>query len=197
MQTKSPPRMQVVKCDDKIEKLIAFINEQLERRLSAGDDSADDEFQVVALSVHSPVICALQHVAGRQDLEGVKIKLIVADKSSDKFLHQLSDFSRISIRWAQNIRLLDAHEQLVLSESCCWTGDCMRREPAKRDAFECFADDCKETARWARISFERLWSVSIPLMGNDETVGSDGIQAAGIVPPNVTDSTGSVIGTLH
>ena len=83
MQTKSPPRMQVVKCDDKIEKLIAFINEQFERRSGAGDYSANDELQVVALSVHSPVVCALQHFANRPELEGVKINLIVADTSSE------------------------------------------------------------------------------------------------------------------
>lgn len=198
MQTKSPPRMQVVKCDDKKEKLISFINEQLERRSSAGDLHADDELQVVALSVHSPVVCALQQVIGRPELEGVKIKLIVADTSSDQFLHQLAGFPLISVRWAQNIRLLDAHEQLVLSDSCCWTGDCMRREPAKRDAFECFADDCKETARWARISFERLWSVSIPLMGNVDVADADDPQQSnGVVPAIAANSSGSVFGTLH
>ncbi|MEM8973822.1 MAG: hypothetical protein AAGD43_17320 [Pseudomonadota bacterium] len=197
MQTKSPPRMQVVKCDDKKDKLIAFIDEHFERRLSAGDDGSSDELQVVALSVNSPVVGALQHFAARQEIKGTKIKLIVADTSSEELLQQLAVFDTISVRWAQNIRLLDAHEQLVLSDSCCWTGDCMRREPAKRDAFECFADDCKETARWARISFDRLWSVSIPLMGTDDGAETESADADGVVAAMEKSTDTSVIGTLH
>ncbi|MEM6496690.1 MAG: hypothetical protein AAF709_08190 [Pseudomonadota bacterium] len=197
MQTKSPPRMQVVKCDDKKDKLIAFISEHFERRMSAGDDGSPDELQVVALSVNSPVVGALQYFAARQEIAGAKIQLIVADTSSEELLQQLAVFDTISVRWAQNIRLLDAHEQLVLSDSCCWTGDCMRREPAKRDAFECFADDCKETARWARISFDRLWSVSIPLMGSDDSAETDSTDADGVVAVLEKNSDTSVIGTLH
>ncbi len=197
MQTKSPPRMQVVKCDDKKDKLIAFINEHFERRVSAGDDGSPDELQVVALSVNSPVVGALQYFAASQKIKGTRIKLIVADTSSEELLQQLAVFDTISVRWAQNIRLLDAHEQLVLSDSCCWTGDCMRREPAKRDAFECFADDCKETARWARISFDRLWSVSIPLMGTDDNAETESTDADGVVAVMEKNSDTSVIGTLH
>ena len=197
MQTKSPPRMQVVKCDDKKEKLIAFIEEHLDRRASAGDYAGQDEIQVVALSVFSPVVEALKAVTGRPELQNVKIKLIVADTSADSLLQQLSSFKAISARWAKNIRLLDAHEQLVLSSSCSWTGDCMRREPAKRDAYECFADDCLDTGRWARISFERLWAISLPLMGENDPSQSDGSHSDAVVPNVENASSERVVGTLH
>ena len=197
MQTKSPPRMQVVKCDDKQEKLISFIDEHLERQMSAGDFSTKDEIQIVALSAFSPVVHAIQHFVDREEMQGVKIKLIVADTSSDEFLKQLSAFQSISVRWAQNIRLLDANEQLVLSDNCCWTGDCMRREPSKRDAYECFADHCEDTARWARISFERLWSVSLPLMGEDEVAETEIAKAGEVIADTATNSNNNIVGTLH
>lgn len=34
----------------------------------------------------------------------------------------------------------------------------MRREPMKRDAYECYSPDCRKTAAFAHRSFERVWS---------------------------------------
>jgi len=75
----------------------------------------------------------------------------------------------IEIRWACNPRLLDAHEELVVGPLTSWTGDCMRRDPNKRDAYESFNSGCAEAAGWARISFDRLWQASEPLL----SLGSD------------------------
>jgi len=44
-----------------------------------------------------------------------------------------------------------------------WIGDIMRREPAKRDAFENYVDNCEKTANWAKVAFQRLWAISKPL----------------------------------
>ena len=51
------------------------------------------------------------------------------------------------------------HEQLVLGPAASWVGDCMRRDPMKRDAYECYAADCSKTAGWARTSFDRFWNI--------------------------------------
>ena len=70
--------------------------------------------------------------------------------------HCLSD----SIRWAKNPSLLDAHEQLVLGASHCWSGDAMRRSSDTRfalDLFECA--DCT-TIDLGRMAFDGLWSAS-------------------------------------
>ncbi len=40
----------------------------------------------------------------------------------------------VTCRVANDRRLFDAHEQLVLSAKDTWTGDCMRRDPTKRDS---------------------------------------------------------------
>ena len=164
MKAKSPPRMQVVKRDEKEATLTAFINTHI-GKLATGSKAADDnEILVVALSTDSPVVRALRHSADENQLSDVHIRLILAHISTTDLIDDLNSLPAYSVNWARNARLLDAHEQLVISTTTSWTGDCMRREPAKRDAFECFADDCAETAAWARTSFERLWSASVPLV---------------------------------
>ena len=70
---------------------------------------------------------------------------------------------RSEVRGARRPRLVEAHEQLVMSPTVCWIGDCMRRDPAKCDAFENFVEDCGEAAGCAAVSFERLWVISEPV----------------------------------
>ncbi len=164
MQAKSPPRMQVVKREDKQAKLTAFILEQIDRIEGAVLSDGSYELQLVAVSAASPVIAALKDAAAERDLSQVHLRLILANVSGPDLIEDLAGLPRVSVNWARNGRLLDAHEQLVISETACWTGDCMRREPNKRDAFECFADDCRESASWARTSFERLWGASVSLL---------------------------------
>jgi len=59
---------------------------------------------------------------------------------------------------------IEAHEQLVLGPETCWIGDCMRRDPAKCDAYESYVEGCGEAAGCAAVSFERLWLASQPLV---------------------------------
>ena len=63
-------------------------------------------------------------------------------------------------RFLTDARMLEAHEQLVLGPATVWIGDCMRRDPSKRDAFETYCDLNVPTARSARRSFERMWSMA-------------------------------------
>ena len=66
----------------------------------------------------------------------------------------------IEIRWARRAALLDAHEQLVLGTGLSWAGDCMRREPEKRDAYEQFDTFDAAAAARATGSFSGFWSMS-------------------------------------
>jgi hypothetical protein len=67
------------------------------------------------------------------------------------------------IRLARDPRLLDAHEQLVLGSRTSWIGDCMRRDPLKRDAYEAYSADGRGKALRAVASFERMWRVATPV----------------------------------
>ena len=197
MQAKSPPRMQVVKREEKEAKLQSFIVEQFELLAQSGGFSEQRECLVVALSTASPVVRALSRAALDGALDNVAVRLIVADISGSDPLSELEGLSSVTVKWANNSRLLEAHEQLVLSESCSWTGDCMRREPSKRDAFECYAEDCTETASWGRTSFDRLWAASQPLLcsqaaGDSEANGELPIGAQSLKPTGET-----IVGTRH
>lgn len=197
MKAKSPPRMQVVKRDEKEATLTAFINTHIGTVVRGQDISADNEILVVALSADSPVVRALRRSAGEHQLSNVHVRLILANISSADLIDDLKSLPAYTVNWARNARLLDAHEQLVINPSASWTGDCMRREPTKRDAYECFADDCAETAAWARTSFERLWSASVPLVSAHAGVESDdGATLPTRVTPKQSDGE-TIAGTRH
>jgi hypothetical protein len=69
------------------------------------------------------------------------------------------------VRWASHPRITEAHEQLVVAGAACWIGDCMRRDPTKRDAFEQYRADDEAASRVAARSFEHLWRIAQPLSG--------------------------------
>lgn len=121
------------------------------------------EFLIVALSTKSPVVCALKSIFENNAIARASTRIILASLPESDPSDELHALAPAEIRWAGNPRLLDAHEQLVIGASVSWTGDCMRRDPVKLDAFQCFNDTCLEAAGWARVSFERLWQASQPL----------------------------------
>ena len=164
--TKSPHSMQVVKREEKESKLKAFVLSEI----AAGRANIQDEWNVVALSMSSPVVAALRDVISEFDESSLlTIRIVLASKAGQKDFLGFEDVTRLGVRYTDNRQFLDAHEQLVLGVSSSWTGDCMRRDPRKRDAFECHAADNCEAARWATRSFERIWASARPL-----AVGAEG-----------------------
>ena len=197
MKAKSPPRMQVVKREDKQRKLTDFISTQLDRL--AHEDLLGEayELQLVALSATSPVIAAFKTLAAHGSLANAHLRIIFANIEPTDLAQELAGLPPLSISWACNGRLLEAHEQLVISETSCWIGDCMRREPSKRDAFECFADDCRETTAWAKTSFERLWAISVPLVSADRTDDAEADMSAALPLHSFEQKAVTIAGTLH
>jgi hypothetical protein len=61
-------------------------------------------------------------------------------------------------------RLIGAHEQLVARAADLLDRRCMRRDPAKCDAYESYVEGCGEAAGCALVSFERLWIACEPLL---------------------------------
>ena len=171
MQIKTPPpAARVVKHEDKMETLRTFILAAL-LTPRAGDVSGDASGVVtlVARSAESPVAKALVSLSPELASRNLTVRAIFCQLEPEKTAAGWSiagpdiAFAR-DLRWAGNPRLADAHEQMVLGPATCWTGDCMRRDPARRDAYESYvtADVC--TAHTLRVSFERLWTASTPLV---------------------------------
>lgn len=160
MKLPSPLPVPVPVTDTKVDVLARFIVAHCSA--ARAGDGASSVLSVVARSAQSPVCQALAQVGGVVASEGLRVRLIVSalpdELATASWVNGNSDlaFAR-EIRWARHPRLIEAHEQLVAGPHAAWLGDCMRRDPAKRDALEQFKPDCRETAAFAATSFERLW----------------------------------------
>lgn len=155
MRTFTPPRMHVVRKEEKETRLTAFVAELIST--AATSDLSGSGVTVLARSFDSPVLKVLAMHADAIRSAGLKMRAIVvmAEGANAEVSALLAG---IPVRRSCDVRLLDAHEQLGFGDRAAWIGDCMRREPTKRDAYEIYSADCAETAAVAHISFDRVWS---------------------------------------
>lgn len=159
MNRQSSNSMQVVKREEKETRLTQFVLSEI----AAGRVSLSGEWRVVALTFESPVVQALHRVICELgEASELSIRVVLTDRGRHDAGDLFVGAGSLALRTSQSSRLLDAHEQLVLGSRSSWTGDCMRRNPRERDAFETFGGDDEQLAEWARRSFDRLWSNSLP-----------------------------------
>ena len=172
MTAKSPlPVASVIKSDDKMETLKRFIGTALDRMqaeaLAAGA-TQPHTMTLVARSSNSPVARALAALSDRLVAARCTVNVVLVSLDTDvpgadwRIVSEAPSFLG-EIRLARNPRLADAHEQLVINNAACWVGDCMRRDPSKRDAFECYAPAHPEASHTAAVSFARLWGACEPV----------------------------------
>ena len=163
MSRKIAPFIDIVRLEDKETKLKSFIRTVVEQAAAHGGATETQAVLLIARSVESPVAKAVAALV-REGTITVPVKAILAlvprhgaEVGVGETLAALvgTEGGRI----VRDVRLFDAHEQLVLGPAASWIGDCMRRDPMKRDAYECFAADCSKTAGWARTSFDRMWDI--------------------------------------
>ncbi len=162
--TNAPTPMVVSSLDGKIQNLAAFIETHLPQ---ARNDGAI-EMTILARSHESPIAQAVVRHAGVIAECGIRVRALFAvvttggDAGVWTSLDAGCDFDR-DVRWSRNPRYFDAHEQIVLSQATCWIGDCMRRDPAKRDALDLPKPNNPDAALFAARSFDRLWHLGQPL----------------------------------
>jgi hypothetical protein len=160
MNPQSLQSMQVVKRDEKEAKMTQFILGEI----ASGRVSINGQWSVIALSLQSPVVAAMQRVVN--DLGSaseLQIQIMVGDRTKHLDGAGFEGIESLTVRSSTSSRLLDAHEQLVLGDLSSWTGDCMRRDPRERDAFETYGGDDRQLAKWATRGFERIWATARPL----------------------------------
>jgi hypothetical protein len=148
---------------EKVAVLSEFITNDLDARATRGTDTAAPCYLLIARSPDSPVAQALHAHATDIAAAGIRVRAIFTEIEGGRAAAATlaPPFAQPSeCRLASDPRLLAAHEQLVLAPDCAWIGDCMRREPTKRDAYERFARNCPETAATAARSFERMWRIA-------------------------------------
>lgn len=148
---------------EKVAKLSEFIVGDLESRTLHGLQ-APGCYLLLARSPTSPVAQALRANAGKLAAANVSVRAIFCETEPAAAGTETLPFGLAGeVRIARDPRLLAAHEQLVLAADRVWIGDCMRREPSKRDTYERFAANAPDAATLAVRSFERLWRAAAPL----------------------------------
>jgi hypothetical protein len=134
------------------------------------DQTGVEVVSLLARAPSSPSARALQAQSAELAARGIRAEIILAGAATavaDETWSLVFDAALVhEIRIATNPRLLDGHEQLIIGSHTVWYGDSMRRDPAKRDAYERYHLGDAEAARVARWTFARLWSTAQPIYGN-------------------------------
>ena len=162
MRLRPPLRVTVTRHEEKEQKLQEFVCQHLQ----GADGGNAGHLLIVARSLESPVIKALAGLSHEIAAAGRSARVILAYIDREAMAEEWARTITFphEIRWAKHPRLIEAHEQLVLGPETCWIGDCMRRDPAKCDAYESYVEGCGEAAGCATVSFERLWLACQPLV---------------------------------
>ena len=152
--------------EEKEAKLKDFVAQDLARR---GEGTASEQpaiYTVIARSPDSPVARVLHSLSAEIAAAGIEIRAIMfeTEHNFEENIPALSllDVTGVEARVMNDQRFAAAHEQLVLSSGRVWLGDCMRRDPTKRDAFEAYAVNNVVATGHASSSFTRLWAHAKP-----------------------------------
>lgn len=142
---------------DRQERLAAFIDEV------AQNEFGNAPLTIIARSTTSPVVQAVAEFARRSGRTVKAIFLEIDTIAEDQAEHSILDLASGEFRVLNDTRFGAAHEQLTLDSDRVWIGDCMRRDPAKRDAFEIYHECHPAAHREATASFARVWNIAKPL----------------------------------
>jgi hypothetical protein len=129
----------------------------------AFDVPGDDGITLVARSTSSPVVKVLTQICRDMDRSLRVIFLEIDSTTEDHAENSMLDLPNAEFRVLGDARFGAAHEQMTLAGNRIWIGDCMRRDPAKRDAFEIYHACNASAFQDARTSFARLWTAARPL----------------------------------
>lgn len=159
MRLPSPPRIPVLSREDKEAKLKSFIADAIAARGDSADAFAST-ITLVARAPDSPVAQAVLAMAGEIAAANLTLRVVLFENepmSEECVTQSIIDFGAIDARFLNDHRFASAHEQLVAGAGHVWIGDCMRRDPAKRDAFEMYHTANIASAEHANASFLKLW----------------------------------------
>jgi hypothetical protein len=161
MRLPTPPRIAIVSREDREAKLKSFVLEALAAR-----DEAAIEFTLVARAPDSPVAQALLAVLPEISAANIAVRVVLFETeplAEEIVQSSLLDAGSVEVRMLADQRFAAAHEQLSVGGGRVWIGDCMRRDPAKRDAFEMYHGGDAAIAGHANSSFAKMWEKSVAL----------------------------------
>lgn len=164
MTLASPTRTNGARLIDREERLSAFIDAGLDT------GNGDAPITLIARSTTSPVVRAVAAYARRSGRAVRAVFLDIDTTAEDHGEASILDLGLGEFRVLNDQRFGAAHEQLTLDNTRVWIGDSMRRDPAKRDAFEIYHDCHPAAHRDAVQSFNRVWKLAKPLAKRSKTI---------------------------
>jgi hypothetical protein len=177
MRIASPSRLMMTARTDKEARLKDFIG----KGLASHDEgpARDDDLTLFVRSPDSPVARGLYAAWSEGHAESTRIRILICDTNSEEpAAASLLDIAGAEFRVLADPSFGPAHEQLIVGRSQVWIGDCLRRDPTKRDAFELYHENDPAIGVFAAASFEKLWERGRPLKPlTSETVSPEIIAA--------------------
>jgi hypothetical protein len=142
---------------DKEARLKDFICEAFTAR---GEDPAREVcLTLFVRNPDSPVARALHAAWSEGLIDGARILLIVSEATVEEPAAQsILDIPGVECGVLTDREFGPAHEQLTVGHTRVWIGDCLRRDPTKRDAFEIYHGNDPTNCVFALASFKKLWS---------------------------------------
>ncbi len=163
MRIASPSRpMMTMSRTDKEARIKGFIGEAI---ASHDENPArDNGLTLFVRSPDSPVARALAAACTEGNVLAARIRIVICDTNTEEpSAPSLLEVPGIECRVLADPSFGPAHEQLVVGHTFVWIGDCLRRDPMKRDAFELYHANDAVAGIFAMASFEKLWARARPL----------------------------------
>ena len=132
----------------------------------------DRSITLIARSPAMPAVRALTIHAGEIQRQQIAVHMVFAKLAPIDLLAQCSTALQLvdpartaagKIRFIKNAALLDAHEQLVLGRTLCWTGDMLRRCDEHRNRLDILEEGMAGPLRLAELSFHAIWGAAKPI----------------------------------
>ncbi len=154
-----------------VEKLSEQIAAHLDRLETKGGSVEERTLTVIARSPTAAVAQAVGAQAKALIRNEVTTRLIFARIAPLDQMLELAASLEVApregkchaIRIIRTAALLNAHEQLVLGQSCCWTGDMLRRSEENRNGLDLWEVDAPGSVKLGQLAFDAIWQIAKPI----------------------------------
>lgn len=149
------------------EKFSVIFSDYLQRLAAQGGSLAERQVTLLVRSPLAPAARAFALYADGLAREQIRARIILAKLTPGDLLCELSvaldlvhpgECKSDHIRHINVPALLNAHEQLVLGSSTCWTGDVLRRPEENRNGLDLLENDASQAVKLAEFAFDAIWS---------------------------------------
>ncbi len=153
-------------CQILTERLAMRIGDCLQRLETKGASLKDRSLTLIARSPSSEIARALALQAEHLQKKEFSARMIFARLAPIELAAEMasafnlaggSDSKASSVRIIKSPALLNAHEQLVIGEHSCWTGDMLRRVEGNRYGLDIWEDGSTGATKLAQFAFNAIW----------------------------------------